>query len=242
MSRVEPWTRRFRFSWPQTVEYLDHRYAILRRFEELGVVRQFRAGEDRITVRLGDAHHVVVYGLGSLEGSLLRPDADEERLKAALSLIFETLKPQRLLRPRVDFQWLVALDLEYDEARVRTALQGFGEAGASVVDWSVLADGKLSGPKGTYRAEFGIVEAAEMPVRLSRQTGRVGAAERDVPATIWPLATLPSVGWFYDVRCTLEEAPSPTVDEVWSFVDSTQSVLERLMSAMMNRFVRSASK
>jgi hypothetical protein len=234
---TNPWTRRFRLSWPESVRYFERRFSVLRRFEDQGLLRQLRVDEDRVSVRLGDANHVVVYGLRSLEGGLLQPDSDQERLQAALEVIFEELQPSRLLRPQISFQWLVSLDRDYDEARKTTAVAAWGDAGEPLFDWSALVDGKLERPNLSYRAEFGIVDAAEAPQRLSRQAGHVTTPDRESPPTLWPVESLPDVAWFYDTICALQDAPPPTAEGVFTLMKDTYSAAERLMSAMMKKFV-----
>jgi hypothetical protein len=171
-----------------------------------------------------------------VEGALLRPDGDEERLRWALDVIFEHVKPSRLLRPRASFQWLIPIEQTYDEARNQTAKELFGAAGSSVTDWSSLLDGELAKPVTMeYRAQFGIVEAAEAPSRLSRQQSQVTPYDSQAPATLWPVNSLPEVAFFYDGYSVPSEAPEPNADGVFRFLGDTQGALHQLMSDVMDR-------
>lgn len=230
-----PWTRRFAFSWPQSVAYFERRYGVLRRFEDEGLVRQFRVSEQRIGVYLGDANHELVYGLRSIEGSLFKPDGDWDRMSAALDIVLADLQPKRLLRPVLRFQWLIALDAEYDEARRAGALEMLGDAGKGLTDWSGLVDGELESPPSTFQAEFGILDAAEAPQRLSRQIGRVQGERDTPPPTLWPTESLPPVAFFCETIAQGTEPPEPSVEAISAFVRDSQDALGGIVSGMMER-------
>lgn len=242
VSPPTPWTRRFAFSWPQNISFFEHRYEVLRELEDQGLLRQLRVAEDRIALRLGDANHELVFGVRSVEGSLLQPDGDWDRIVGALKLVLQALKPKHLLRPEIKFQWLVELDGDYDKLRSEAAIHLFGAAGASMTDWSVLVDGKIEDPEGEFQAEFGILNASEAPARLARLIGRAGRStrgDRDAPPpTQWQASKLPPVGWFYDVNCSMKQGPEPTADAISHFMRDSEASLGVLMSGIMEECVK----
>ena len=65
----------------------------------------------------------------------------------------------------------------YDVARQRAASSILGPLlgpGVAVTDWSILLDGRSENPPCDFKVEFGVVSAAELPARLTRDVGRMG--------------------------------------------------------------------
>jgi hypothetical protein len=232
-----PWTRRIRLTWPLNVRFLDHRGDVLEAIEERQLLQAVYLADDSVAVRLGDPYHPIIFGITSVSAALLRPDADNERILWALDTIFGELQPASLHAPQVSFQWLLPLDQSYDEARSAAARTGFGDGTTSIEDWSVRIDGRLTSPDLWYNAEFGIIEAAEAPERLSREVGSLTESSPDAPSSLWTTESVPSVAAFFDVTAHLREGPGVSAAEVFTLMESTQDALTTLMLERMGKFI-----
>jgi hypothetical protein len=226
-------------AWPRTLRFFEARYEILRRLEASKLLRHFNVAEDRVGVRLGDANHELVYTSTRLELALLQPTAEVERARMAVEVIFEHLQPTRLVRPEFVFQWIVPTEEDYDSARRTAAGKVFPVLGQSLTDFALLCDGRREEDAVTFRLECGIAEAAEFPIRLSRQAGQLVFRQREeifTEPSLWPRETLPSVGFFCDSLWQPDKAIDTTVSGLFQLWEGTQTVAELVVSGVMEEF------
>jgi len=220
------------------VSFYQRRWDVLEQFDRDDLLQSHRVIDERIALRLGDAYHLISFGDGYFDAALLTPEADADRLREALAILFDTLQPKALLRPIFDFQWLSALDRPYDEVRSASASAVFGDAGATVVDWSANVDGRLEAPPGTYRAEFGIVSSSEAGPRLARSISPfISSPAPDIPPSIWPRATFPEVAWFFDSRVALSDrVEEPSIDALFDLWSRVGTPLSQVQSSFRRSF------
>jgi hypothetical protein len=229
---VELWTQRATVAWPRSLGFFEHRIDILRQFENSGVLQQFNVDDDRVSVRLGDANHTLVYTSSHMELALLQPASEIGPAEAAAGVVLRALAPTRLLRPQFVFQWISPIAGDYDAARRDAAKRLFQGAGQSLWDFAVLADGRTTGEKEVvYRLECGIAEAAELPIRLSRHAGQLAdnAFTSEEP-TLWPRESLPDFGFFCDSVWTPQKKPDPSVEAFFHLWEDTKTAAEEVVS------------
>lgn len=236
MLAVEPWTQRVRIPWRPLVSFFERRWELLRAFEDQGLVRQFRVHAARIDIRLGDAHHLVIFGQDGLELSLLRPDADHGRMESASRAIWTALDPPQLTRPSMTFQWLMPVEADYDDARRDVAARLLGQPqGAGHADFAALVDGECESPESTYRLEVGVVQASESPMRLAREVGRVGVPAPEAPPSLWPPDTLPDVALFCDSDWDIHNVPDPSIEAVLEQWTTAKEAARQIVSGLFEQ-------
>ena len=232
---MDPWTERIALAWRSSIRFFKHRYDILERLEEEGLLWGFRVEEEEISVRLGDPSHLLTFTPTYATGGVLRPDGDPGRLRLAMELVLESIEPGQLVGSRFDFQWLIAAEGEYDEVRAAAAAAFLAEAPGAVTDLAAWLDGELDDGK-PYVLECGVVEADEVPPRLARTTGRFRAARsEDIPPSLWPVEDLPAVAFF----CDMNVEPTTDIDSADSYftlLGDCRIAAEPVISALMSRF------
>ena len=233
---MDLWTQRYGVWWAPTLSFYENRYAILRSFEEQGLLRQFRAEGEDVGARLGDPFHAVVFGENRLTAMALSPEADDTRVLDAARTVLERLAPSRIARVSVGFQWLRSLDLDYDLARKATSARLFGRdaaelslAGSQATDFALLMDG--SHPSATYQFETGVVRSDEIPGRFSRGVGRM-QADPETPPSIWEIDALPNVALFADMRWWAKDRPNASPDGVLSAWDAAREAATAVASEL----------
>lgn len=223
---MEPWTQRYSLRWRPTLAFYEERYSILRGLETDGLLRQFKSSEASISARLTDANHVITFGPNRLDVSLLRPGADG-LLEQITERVLTALRPERLSRPSVGFQWIAPAEQDYDTVRAIAAKRLFPPDSAEEFhDFAILLDGQQD--LGSYQLEIGVVKASELPIRLAREVGRVGATDPETPRSLWPIDSFPDVAYFSDVEWALDQTPKPTsaaVLELWSTAREATSIV-----------------
>lgn len=220
---VAPWTHRASFSWRQNVGFFEHRYEILRTLEDKGLLRRFNDRGDKMAVRLQGPHQLVIFGEDDLYIGLFRPDALMDVARAAVQVICDALQPQLTGNHDFDFQWLEAWDRPYDQARLATSEAFLGkDHPANLIDFALVVDAKFDPPFDDGHVEFGIVDASEAPMRLTR--GAIGAEEpQDAPRSLWGADELPPVAIFSDIHL---DAGGP-LDESADIVASMFATFEK---------------
>jgi hypothetical protein len=196
-----------RLTWRPAISYFEQRYAILRSLDDDGLLRSFRAGENQVSARLGDAAHLLILHPNGLEALVLVPEADEARVWAAVRLAFERIAPASPIRLEAQFQWLEPVDdLPYEQARHLAAERILGaDAAIQGRDFALLTSGTIADVALEFTLEAGVVEAAEIPGRLARETGRVGNRRPEIPPSFWSVDKLPGVALFADSTWKREE-------------------------------------
>jgi hypothetical protein len=201
------WTQHVEVRWRPEIRYFEHRYEVLRRLEESDLLGAFRAlPNERLAVRVGDAEHEMIFGVDHVELTILSPAGDRERMFAALQIVEELIAPRRILRPHIDAQFVVPLEVGYDDARrdiVVSALDTAEIGGVELSDYAAMLDGITDAGDTTVLAEYGIVEQEELPARLARTTGRFPGLGREAVSTHqWKVdQDLPESAFFADIVC-----------------------------------------
>jgi hypothetical protein len=201
---VRPWTQRIEARWRPEISFFEHRYEILRHLEAAKLLSAFRMlPSERISVRLGDAKHELLFGPDRIVLTLRAVDADTERLDVAAGLVIDAIKPRRSLRPQIDLQYLIPLDVAYAEARTTGLRRLVGDepvGNGALVDWALTTDGVLENPAVRFNVEIGVVERDEIPPRLTRRVGRFDARAGELAdESFWDDdTTLPAVAFFAD--------------------------------------------
>jgi hypothetical protein len=235
LSSVQAWTQRLRISWRPTLGFFDSRYEVLREIERRELLYGFRVTEQRIGVRLGDPVHFMAFGPGRIELSVFRPDAEPERLRTVLPLLVERLdvRPARLT---LDAQWLVPLELEYDDARNQALARHFPDlTTAEAHDFAFMLESRR-GPGTRWTLDVGVVERGELPPRLSREHSRVGPKDPESPPSIWPLESLPEVALYVDGTFELvERIADPSVDNLLQQWESLMESAEEVVTLAVGR-------
>ncbi len=239
---VRPWTQRVVIRWRSALRFYEERIAILRALEGLGLLHAFQVAENRISARLGDEDHEVVVTSSSLTLRLLSPDGDVARLTSAARTVFEAIRPKRA-RPQIVLQHLVPVERDYELYRresARTFLATSPLETLSVTDWAFLLTGVVEHLSTEVNAEFGIVSQAEIPARIARLVGGIGAIgdrDPDLAPDRWNEGEFPSVAFFSDsVWDRKEELDSDLLTESLSeFWDAVVSEGGRLVDELQRR-------
>jgi hypothetical protein len=195
--------------------------AILKAFEEQGILRAFRVEEAFVDAQLFDSRDRLTVRQDGLDLQLFTPDADSGRAVHAIELALRAVAPENPRMVSASFQHITDLaPLDFEEAVRRGyggVLGNLTAGGLRFGDWAVLADITLDQPPATGVVEFGIIRAEEAPRRLARDAGRAhgdrGSAQR------WAAHEFPAVAVFSDatVRGPLEsrDALVASATEFW---------------------------
>jgi hypothetical protein len=224
--------------WRTTLGFYENRFAVLRAFDDQGLLRQLRVAEQRVSVRLKDPYHVLVFTPENVEVSVLRPDGDLGLLASALGRVWEALTPSRVANPEMRFQWLVPLEGDYDQARANGVERLFGRtvSGVTMKDWSATLAAETEGRASTAFLEFGVVDSDEAPQRLARQIGAFqGQGGPETPPSIWEPSTLPPVAFFVDLRWSVNEGVAESPEGVIRVWEETRKKADGLVSDLMKR-------
>jgi hypothetical protein len=235
------WTQRLSLSWWSSVRYFRLRFDVLERYEDEGWLWGARVADDVVGARLGDPSHVIEFGPSHMRAYLLNPDADAERLLAALRVLIETVEPKLFANPTFSFQWVIPIAGTYEDVRKRAAASFLPNALSPVTDLAAWLDGDLPDRRGKYYLECGVVEAIEVPPRLAREVGRfMVLRDPNVPSSLWPIETLPPIAFFCDMHCEVADVGSAS--EFFSQWGETRERAEGVISSLMNRFDLSADE
>jgi hypothetical protein len=186
---VRPWTQRIEARWRPEISFFEHRYEILRHLEAAKLLSAFRMlPSERISVRLGDAKHELLFGPDRIVLTLRAVDADTERLDVAAGLVIDAIKPRRSLRPQIDLQYLIPLDVAYAEARTTGLRRLVGDepvGNGALVDWALTTDGVLENPAVRFNVRSlrgsPVGSGDLMRVRGNWRTNRSGTTTRRFP-------------------------------------------------------------
>lgn len=228
---MEPWTRRVRIRWRPSLEFFEHRYAILRDLESAELLRQFRVLDDQVSVRLGDARHLLTFGTDRIDLAALTPKPELGRLRTSAQIVWERLNPSLVGRATVSFQWLEPLNRSYDEARRAAGERVFPMPEAVIhEDLALSFDSLARDGSARLHMEAGIVEAAEIPPRLARMH-RPSRRDPEIPPTIWPVEALPAVALFCDQEWDLDKR-GQSVDDVFDIWEQYEQQGREVMLAL----------
>ncbi len=190
-------------SWRPSLDYYEHGVEVLRRLQNAGVLRRFRVGQDDLQARLADGSDLSVGVVGmtyTATGGSLPLDVAEQ-------LLLDVLRSLRPADVTATFylQHVLALDWggTYEEACAGATAAWLPSIAATcgLTDSAPLVDGVSRRHGIGFQAEFGVIDAAQAPARLSRYVGnRIGGPGlaiheeegRDHP----PLALFVDSSWF----------------------------------------------
>jgi len=230
------WTQRVRLTWPPSLTFFEHRYEVLRQFEQMGLLQQFRVREQRLSARLGDAYHFISISPDELEAGLLRPSGEFHRVENALRITFDLLKPQRVVRPLLSFQWLFPVGEDYDSARLRASTSMLGDLPPLERKDPALFFAASTHAGDVVNIECGIVEAAETPQRLARQVGQFTSfADAEAPPSLWPVDSVPNVAFFCDSIWHMVILDDPTPDAVFKSWENMRASTENIVTSLADR-------
>jgi hypothetical protein len=238
ISAMPIWTQRVEITWRQNLAFFERRYSVLRELEDEGLLRRFQENDrSEISVRVGSAHQTLTFGDDGLVVAALKPESDLQVLRAAVQVVCDALDPRLSGYPELAFQSLTPLVGAYDEVRkaAAEALLGGGAVGR-VGDFAVVLDGDLDEPLDDYHLEFGIVEATEVPARLSRRVGFSSSGNSFAPPPgLWQSDQLPAVALFCDSRIDASSLGPDIVDDLFATLKLGRQAAEEVESATMKR-------
>jgi hypothetical protein len=229
------WTQRVSCPWRQNIAFYERRYEILRAIEDKGLLRRFQERPNELAVRLQGPHQLVAFRPTGLFLSMLRPDAVSDVVRAVVEVVCGAMSPDPIGSPTFKFQWLVACETPYDEARKVAAEAFMGENHPTqMIDFALVIDGRFDEPFDEYHLSFGVVEAAEAPSRLARGIRRADE-QRDSPPGIWRIEDLPPVAVFCDIE--MESAspldPGDIVGSLFSALELARDEADQLLTSIM---------
>lgn len=243
-----PWTQSLRLSWRPELSFYEKRVELLKAFEEQGVLRAFRVEESLVDAQLFDSRDRLTVRHNGLDLQLLATNADPERAMQALEIALDAVNPANTWHISSSFQYLVDLQLSFEEA-VKSAygrlLGNLNSSGDPFGDWAVLVDLHLGSFPSTGQIEFGLIRDTEAPARLSRTAGRMGNASGRNDAELWHNTKFPAVALFADGRAEdhlkepLDKGLVATVTDFWSASRrEVGTLVERLHSILLDEDLR----
>jgi hypothetical protein len=238
---AEAWTQGASVRWRPEFRFYEARTRFLTRLEEKGLIRAWRIEGDEVSVRLKDADHQVFVDPGSVRAFATTPEPDIERLILAVEAAVQEINPARLTTMRVYFQHLLPMEGDYAEVRASSARRVLGSLAEDlkISDYALLLDGRRGEPLYEYQVEFGVVSKAEIPLRLSRQVGRMrGGDASHALSSRFASSKLPEIALFADSQWRVVEMPPPSeighaLREFWSAGRrEADSLAERIWSTV----------
>jgi hypothetical protein len=238
---IVPWTQSLHLYWRPELRFYEKRIAILKQFEEQGILRAFRVEEGFVDAQLFESRDRLTVKKDGLDLQLFSPDADPERAMEALGIALSEAGPTTPRVASATFQYIVEIDLEFAEAVDRGYGRVLGDlpgGDLSFGDWAVLTDISLDEPDCSGTVEFGIIQANEAPRRLARLAGRAGEG-RAQSLQRWEAEEFPDVAIFCDgaLNGTLEgkaENLASSAAEFWNAARSAQGKLTEGLRATLS--------
>lgn len=238
MERSAPRSTVVEISWRPCLAFYEQGVPLLRLFEDAGLLRRFRVGDDAVEAHLRDGTRMLI----SVTGMTLiatRPEMSIHQACGWIDQVAQVLQPSDI---RVGF--FIAslreldLDLTYPEACARASAAWMpGPAAAlGIYDSAPLVDGVSPRFELPYQAEFGVVSAEEATARLSRALGnRIGAPSVPVGPDD---DEYPPLGVFVDAAWLPQGAPAdadnlaqwalPVLDQATMETQDLTNALHRL--------------
>jgi len=164
---------------------------------------------------------------------VLSPDGELPRVQSAIELALSLIVPQALVQARFRFQWLAPLtDLDYARARVVAAEGFFDKAIPKLTDFAMIGDLRSDKPAGNVRVEAGVLQRAEIPMRLAGQGSGIAPPDPETPPTLWPVDSLPEVA-FYTQSVWFVEGSLGGAEELSTVWGEALAGSGRLMSSLI---------
>jgi len=198
-----PWTQGLSIAWRPELSFYEKRVDLLKAYEEQGILKAFRVEESSVDVQLFVSRDRLTVRQNGLDLRLLAVNAERDRALEALKIALDSIGPRSPWNIKCTFQYLIDLDLEFDQAVSLAYGRVLGDIGANgrLGDWALLID---MPPQGEFpsigQIEFGLIRDSEAPARLSRDAGRMGNASGRSDQQLWNSVQFPAVALFADVR------------------------------------------
>jgi hypothetical protein len=160
----EPCSHTIVAHWAPTISFYENRLKPLLKWENDGLLNQFRIMPDMIGARLSEAEIFVestgleLYGAKKIDGDF----------SMVLEGIFDCVKPKGRQSFGILLQYLIPLDgVTYDEARFKglDAIESTDLRAVGANDFAMI----VTGPG--WNLEAGIVQKDEIPGRIGREVG-----------------------------------------------------------------------
>jgi hypothetical protein len=203
--------------WRPCLAFYERRIELLRLWESSDLLVAFQVAHDRISAVVGEDTFVSV-GTAGLDITTLTTE-DEAFAARLISEATEMLGVDAISGVTSDLQFLVSVDLDYDEARRRLAAPMVGAwfESSQLIDSAMLLDGRSRDGAAHFQIEFGVVSREEVAQRTSRMVGRLSnAADFDISHG---LQRLDPATWSAE---TPDDAPAVSLfaDWHWRFIDT----------------------
>jgi hypothetical protein len=229
------WTQSIHVHWPRSFAFLERRFSLLRRLEEHEELTGHRTADEEIGVRFrGNAYRVDVDSI-SVTISCVASAFDEDFVRQILDIVLESVEPRSLESILALYQHLTPQvgSAQELQAATATAILGDWTKPASLLDYSISADGTSEGAK--LHVDFGIVSEAEIPERLARRAWTVAAEPRDAEMVrYWKRRDLPSAATYVgcDWYWTDFNAPDATAEVVLDAWSRGETATERIATSV----------
>lgn len=240
-----PWTQSLHLTWRPELRFYEKQVALLKQFEEQGVLRAFRVEEGSIDAQIFESRDRLTIKKDGADLQLFSPAAEPDRALEALGIALKEVEPAYPRAISASFQYIIKLDLSFDQAVERGRERVLGPLPGTLQhrDWAILSDVVLPESDASGTVEFGIIRSREAPIRLARIAGRAGAQQNQgLPR--WEAEEFPEVAVFCDgsIHGSPEAASGPLAafaSEFWDAARSAQgSLAEGLSTILMTDDVR----
>lgn len=234
-----PWTQTLHLIWRPELRFYEQRIALLKKFEEQGALRAFRVEESFVDAQLFASRDRITVKKDGLDLQLYSPQADPDRALEALNVALDEVGPAYPRSISASFQYIVDLDLDFEEAIKRGRERVLGPLPGKIQhqDWAVMTDFVLEDVDASGTVEFGVIKSEEAPIRLARLAGRAGE-KRNQGLSRWRKEEFPDVAVFCDgtIDGSFESQPESlmaSAAEFWGAARSAQGSLVEGLCTML---------
>ena len=215
----QAWSQQIVVDWRLGLRFFNERLAILNKLSEAGILFGFQYSDEHIAAKVFDDHHDIILTADSGVFRLLTPTPIWDRYQSVLGDVIGMLTPSNVVISELRAQFVTPLSGDYAELRRATASSLLRDSADSghVTDWAVLVDGESSHLDAVFSVEFGIVDGAELPDRLTRMRGRMARGQTPDTPDHWLGLSLPTVALFCDFAWQTEFALASDADMASDF-------------------------
>jgi hypothetical protein len=225
---ADVWTQTLNLRWRPSLRFYEQRIAILRDFDERGVLRAFAVEDGPIGAQVLTAGHQLTVRHDGLTISVVGPNADVGEIVALAQIAVAHLKLSKMRVGQSRFQHIEPLELEFEQAvsaAVGSILRFSAAPGLECSDWSVLADFR-STDQTAGQMEFGLIRDHEAAARIEGRIGRLGSS--GFARAELPRSTYPPVALFADStweKSQQDDDSFEAIQEYWTVVKDRAAVL-----------------
>lgn len=205
-TEFDPCSHTVLIRWAPTVSFYENRLRPLLKWENDGLLNEFRVTPDMIGARLNGAELFVestgleLYGAKSID----------KTFAMTLEGILDCVKPKGRQSVGILLQYLIPLnDVSYDDARFRglAAIQTTDLRSIGANDFAVIVTGSA------WNLEAGIVQSEELPMRIGRDVG--GFSQLKGSRIALNGAGKPPVAFFADISWSFADTPPASGAAEW---------------------------